>query len=99
MPNKETYTVNSLYSPFFFRGPGSGKLYLMPNWIEVPEGTTMDQVIHVKPEMRKVEVIKQFKSSKGEITYNVTYDGKEYRCDCPGARFRNRVCKHIKQLI
>jgi uncharacterized protein YprB with RNaseH-like and TPR domain len=99
MPKKKTYTIKSPFSPFLFRGPETGKLFIMPNWVEVPEGTTMDQVIHIKPEIMKVEVVKQFKSSKGDVTYNVTFNGKEYRCDCPGARFRNRNCKHIKQVI
>ena len=99
MPKKQIYTVNSLFSPFFFRAPISQQLYLMPGWQEIPEGTTMDQVKHIRPEFRKAKVVKEFKSSKGEVTYHVTFDGKEYRCDCPGARFRNRNCKHIKQLI
>ena len=90
--------------PFLFRSP-SQKLYAMPGWIEVPEGTTQDQLIHVKtPSLLKAEanrpvLVKTFKSSKGDMYYNVYKSGQEYTCDCPGYKFRNRLCKHIKQVI
>lgn len=103
---KKKYYIETHFAcdPFLFRSPVSQKLYAMPGWIEVPEGTKQDQLVHVKPdwliesELNQPKLVKQFKSSKGDMTYNVYLKGKEYTCDCPGYRFRNRNCKHIKQV-
>jgi len=104
MPKKYYIETHFACGPFLFRAPISEKLYAMPGWVEVPEGTTQEQLVHVKPQWlidfhkNKPQLVKQFKSSKGDITYNVTKKGIEYTCDCPGFRFRNRNCKHIKQV-
>jgi hypothetical protein len=103
---KPTYKIKTHFAcgPFLFRSP-SGKLYAMPGWVEVPEGTTEDQLIHVKPESLirtetlKAEVVKVFPSSKGNTEWTVTKQGDVYSCNCPGYQYRNRLCKHIKQVI
>lgn len=93
------YKIESIWEPFIFRTPISNELYIMPGWVKCEEGTTKLNIDWIKPEFKKAKVVKTFKSSKGEVTYHVTFDGKEYSCDCPGARFRNRNCKHIKQIV
>ena len=96
---KTKYTVTGPIHPIIFRAPISGKLYICPDWIEVPEGTTLKDVKWIKPVYNKPELVKKFKSSKGDIYYNVYKTGKDYSCDCPGFKYRNRLCKHIKQVI
>ena len=105
MPKKKYYIeTHFACGPFLFRAPISQKLYAMPGWVNVPEGTTQEQLVHVKPdwliksEMNQPVEVARFKSSKGDMTYIVTKKGIEYTCDCPGFRFRNRNCKHIKQV-
>jgi len=102
----KTYNIPTHFnSVFLLRGPGTGKLYGMPGWVEVPEGTTIEQLILVQPEYVKkaaAEVstlVKEFKASKGDMVWQVSLKGKEYSCNCPGFQFRNRNCKHIKQVL
>ncbi len=102
----KTYNIPTHFnSVFLFRGPATGKLYGMPGWVEVPEGTTVDQLVLVQPEkvIRAKEepliLVKEFKASKGDMVWQVSLKGKEYNCSCPGFQFRNRSCKHIKQVL
>ncbi len=97
--------------PFLFRAPISQKLYGMPGWIELPEGTKVEQLIKVVPEYIKKYrqeipvLIKEFKASKGDMIWQVTKKGDEYICNCTGYQFRrnfqgnSRICKHIKQVL
>jgi len=100
------YYIESPFAcgPHIFRAPISGQLYALPSWTPLPEGTTREQLVHVKPkwliefEANKEVLVQEFKSSKGDITYKVNQRGNKYNCTCPGYKFRNRNCKHIKQV-
>ena len=71
------------------------RTYIMPDWLEVPNGTKLSQVKwSPPPKPKKVEVIqKKVKGSRG-ATYTLTRqpNGK-WMCSCPGYSFR-RFCKH-----
>jgi hypothetical protein len=81
-----------------------GKTYACPGWHEVPEGTTLDEVYErwtqdipkgeIKPEY---QISEEVKSSKGEKTYLVTFNGSAWNCSCVGFGFY-RDCKHIKEI-
>jgi hypothetical protein len=86
-----------------FKSPVDGKHYLTPDWTEVIEGTTINDVIHI-PEV-KVEIPKETdewlfesSSSPGQF-YKVRKIGATYKCNCPGVwRSKDRECKHIKSV-
>jgi len=71
-------------------------------WIEVPEGTTLDelsQYMVYKP--REVVPVAgenswSVKGSKGNI-YTVKLSQGVYSCSCPGYGFR-RKCRHIAEI-
>lgn len=108
----KTYNIPTHFnSVFLLRGPATGKLYGMPGWVEVPEGTTIDQLVLVQPEhiikakSEPVILIKEFKATKSDDIWQVTKKGNEYSCTCTGFAYRrnfqgnNRSCKHIKQVL
>lgn len=100
--NKPTYSVVSQYRPCLVKL--SNTTYIIPNWIPVPDDTELDQLIQVLPDWlakhRKnlPELVAEIKSSKGDMTYKVHRQGNEYTCTCVGFKFKNRNCKHIKQV-
>ena len=90
------------------------KTYVMPGWVEVPQGTTRDQIeitsdlptIKKKNSLESIEVKPKkierlsFKalSSKGDKTYDVTSVNGEWDCTCPARTFFRGPCKHIKKF-
>tara|TARA_R110002167_G_scaffold13168_2_gene55487 strand:- start:12 stop:449 length:438 start_codon:yes stop_codon:yes gene_type:complete len=78
------------------------KTYIMPGWQEVVEGTTLNDVIHIKPKLKKraKPTVRKALSSKGDITYKTKYhpDSGNFSCSCPGVWMSNNNCKHIKKL-
>jgi|TARA_B100000497_G_C7600330_1_gene360751 hypothetical protein len=81
----------------------NGKPYIMPGWQEVVEGTTLNDVIHIKPKVkvsRSKTVEVKTKSSSSDIIYTTKYypDSDKYYCDCPGTWRTRGNCKHIKQM-
>ena len=74
----------------------------MPGWQEVVEGTTLNDVIHIKPKLKKrtKPIVRKALSSKGDITYKTKYhpDSGNFSCSCPGVWMSNNNCKHIKKL-
>ena len=80
----------------------SGKTYIMPGWQEVIEGTTLNDVIHIKPKVKKKAktIVVETLSSKGDITYKTRYypDTGNFTCTCPGTWMSGNNCKHIKKL-
>jgi len=94
------YSVTSIYKPFIFTGPGTGKLYIMPGWLNCDENTTMEDIQWVRPNVNANKFLKKFTSSKNpEIEYTVSKKGNEYICTCPGYLYRNRLCRHIKTFL
>ena len=79
-----------------------GKTYIMPGWQEVIEGTTLDDVIHVKPKVKKKSetIVVETLSSKGDKMYKTRYypDTGNFTCTCPGTWMSGNNCKHIKKL-
>lgn len=84
----------------------NGKKYILPTWKEVHPNTTFDDVVHVKPELKKpVKEEKTFASkSDPTITYKATrttYPSGEVKhyCNCPGKwRAKDGMCKHLKSF-
>ena len=78
--------------------PWVGKTYAISggDWIEVPEGTTRDQIdqwmVYAPERPEAVEAQTwEVEGSKGKI-YTVRFDGR-WSCTCAGFKFR-RECKH-----
>jgi hypothetical protein len=73
--------------------------FVVPAWVEVPKGTTLDQIIwdnkiEIKPNPDLIKVT----GSSGDV-YTIQKIGNKYRCSCPGYfRAKDKICKHIKQL-
>ena len=79
-----------------------GKSYIMPGWQEVIEGTTLNDVIHIKPKVKKKAetIVVETLSSTSDITYKTRYypDTNRFTCTCPGSWRSFGNCKHIKKL-
>ena len=79
-----------------------GKSYIMPGWQEVIEGTTLNDVIHIKPKVKKKSetIVVETPSSRGDIIYKTRYypDTGNFTCTCPGVWMSKNNCKHIKKL-
>ncbi len=79
-----------------------GKTYIMPGWQEAIEGTTLNDVIHIKPKVKKKAetIIVETSSSKGDKMYKTRYypDTGNFTCTCPGVWMSGNNCKHIKKL-
>ena len=79
-----------------------GKTYIMPGWQEVIEGTTLNDVIHIKPKLKKKAetIVVETSSSKGDKMYKTRYypDTGNFTCTCPGVWMSGNNCKHIKKL-
>lgn len=79
------------------------KKAIIPWWVNVPLDTTLDDIIWergdmeiIKPQSNIIEVA----SSSGEGKYQIKKIGDKYQCNCPGYwRSKDRICKHIKQII
>jgi len=89
-------------SPYFgiFTSPLDGKKYLTPDWIEVVEGTTIDDVVYNAPEPKKEkpnEWLFESSSDQGQF-YKVRYNGVKYTCNCPGYWRSRGNCKHVKEI-
>ena len=78
------------------------KTYIMPGWQEVIEGTTLNDVIHIKPKLKKKAetVVVETPSSRGDVMYKTRYypDSDNFTCSCPGVWMSKNNCKHIKKL-
>ena len=75
--------------------------YVVPTWMEVPKGTTLEQIVWKPEKITKIDNpnIIEVKSSSGGV-YQIKKVGNAYQCNCPGFwRSKDRVCKHIKTII
>jgi hypothetical protein len=94
------YVVGGIIPPVLFNFVD--KLAICPWWVNVPLGTTFDDIVWIKddgtqtnPKPNNIEV----KSSDGSSKYIIKKVGDKYHCSCPGYyRAKDRICKHIKQL-
>lgn len=70
------------------------KTVVVPSYMEVPEGTTLDMIHWERPVMPKTS----FKI-KHVGKYIITlYDSGRVTCDCPGYTFRKK-CKHSAEYL
>jgi hypothetical protein len=80
-----------------------GKTYAVGgNWVEIPNGTTRENLhlyaIYERPELPKPMQKYSVKSSNGKSKYIVeVWNDKKITCDCSGYRFRNK-CKHASAV-
>lgn len=71
-------------------------------WVEVPEGTTLDELgAYMTYKPRQLAPVSgenswRVKGSKGNI-YTVKLSDGAYSCSCPGFGFR-RKCRHITEI-
>ena len=99
------YEVKSSLNPAIFKSPTTGKTFIVAGdqpWIEVPEGTTLDEVTWKplqKPQKDPVashEQIFKVEGSKGN-KYTVRHaTNGSWSCECVGYGYR-RKCKHIEK--
>jgi len=85
--------VESVYAPAIFTAPVSGKTYVVPTWLEVPTGTTLNDIDWIRPVMVKPSMITKH---VGKYILNIHSNGK-ITCDCPGYTFRKK-CKHVEAI-
>ena len=94
------YPVEVSMPPALFKSTVSGKTFFVAGkWIEVPEGTTMEDADKFVKYVKRTYDIKEWKihSSSGSSYTVRRIDGKRYTCNCPGFKFRGR-CKHIDKV-
>lgn len=97
--NVHKYRHEHVLPPMLYISHTDNKKYIMPTGIEVHPETTADDIIWIKPKLKKE--IGHVQGSMG--TYKTTYDPNKntYKCTCFGyyrARMKGGVCKHIKAL-
>ena len=78
-----------------------GKTYIVPNWLEVPEGTQLSDIEIERPKIKKPEAttVEEYVtgSSGDEYLVKINDNGKS-ECECWGFRRYRRDCKHIREL-
>ena len=67
---------------------------VVPSWVEVPAGTTLDMIHWERPILVKSEVAQHH---VGKYIIHVHGNGR-VTCECPGYMFRKK-CKHSAQFI
>ena len=95
------YSVEVSMPPAIFKSSISGKTQAVGgSWVEVPEGTTLEDVHKYVTYSRPEYDIKSWKiKSSSGASYTVQrIDGKRYTCNCPGFKFRKR-CKHVEKVM
>ena len=78
-----------------------GKMYIIPQWIEVHPQTTINDVVWIQPKPHIEKIIEKSESTSGMGQYKTTYDPSKgvFKCNCMGYfRAKDRRCKHIKSL-
>ena len=97
--------VKSLLNPAIFKSHASGKTYVVAGsqpWIEVPEGTTLNDVRWTcahKPDKAPIatrEQIFEVDVSKGNKYTVKRAQNDSWSCECVGFSYR-RKCKHIER--
>ena len=72
----------------------SGKTIVMPTWTVVPDGTTLDDIVWIRPVQVKPKVTMKH---VGKYIVNIYEDGR-VTCDCPGFTYRKK-CKHSAEYL
>lgn len=72
----------------------NGRTIVVPAWVEVPAGTTLDMIEWVAPVYTKPKVVTKH---VGKYILQI-YDNGRVTCDCPGFTYRKK-CKHSAEYI
>lgn len=102
------YKVESLIPPRLYLGLDS-KTYIIPQWIEVPDYTSIDEIewilpkSKIEPQITNSTIVATWKPEMGENKYNTRFDERtnKFTCSCPGfwrAKDKEIGCKHIQKL-
>jgi hypothetical protein len=79
------------------------KLAIIPWWVNVPLDTTLNDIVWIREDNESIQMQPEFieiKSSSSNEKYRITKRIDKYHCTCQGYwRSKDRVCKHIKQVI
>jgi len=83
-----------------------GKTYVVggSHWIEVPDDTTLDDIIWIDPMKKEMDRLKALRktyevlSSNQVDKYNVILEPNNNRCNCMGFKF-HRHCKHLTNIL
>jgi hypothetical protein len=94
---KELFKVEGHLTPSIFISSIDGKHYIVPNWIEVPLGTKLDQVVFTKilPNIEQWDVVAQIKAKRGNTMYDILRSGNKIQCSCS----KKKGCAHIKDYF
>jgi hypothetical protein len=98
-----------LFPPNLIVSPRDGKKYIVPGWVLVDIGTSLNDIEWVREKIvtKKTEIETfNFPSSSGsEVYITRKYTNPDnsikYGCNCPGSfRSRDKVkgCKHIQEI-
>jgi metallophosphoesterase superfamily enzyme len=96
--------IGGHFHPTIIISPSSGKTYIVPDWIEVPKGTTINDIMPLwKPTKTSLPGIStnketfMVKSTDGLRTYEVIAQNNFWSCTCPRYGFK-KSCKHINNI-
>jgi hypothetical protein len=99
--------AHSWRGPTIYESHLDGKTYMIcdGNYIEVPKGTTWNQITWFKKPMPgqkneafKIQLDWEVEGSKGK-TYTVKVDDDRWSCSCPAFGWsRGSGCKHISKV-
>jgi hypothetical protein len=99
--------LHPLLPPNLIVSPRDGKKYIVPGWVLVDIGTSLNDIEWVREKIvtKKTEIETfNFPSSSGsEVYITRKYTNPDnsikYGCNCPGVwRSADKKCKHIKSL-
>jgi hypothetical protein len=97
---KKKYKVKGGIIPPVIANIGD-KHFICPWWIEVDSSVTLDDIEWEREVFEtKREEIKKFesKSAPGLFYMVKRTQTNGYECDCPGFKFHNGPCKHVKEV-
>ena len=78
----------------------SNKKYMVPTWQEVHLQTTLDDIDWIKPQSKKLEIVKFEVIGSNGVKYNTIFNPntKKWKCNCMGysrLKDKDKGCKHI----
>ena len=96
--------VHGHFHPSVLISPVDGRTYIVPQWIEVPKGTTIEDVIKIwvptkiiRPGSSMTKEEYKVKSTDGLREYDVVVQNNVWTCTCARYGFK-KSCKHINGI-
>lgn len=96
--DKVIYEIKSHFPVSLFISSIDGKHWVVPNWIELPNGTKFSQIKWIPILYEKFVDLAHVKASRGNTIYVISKKGNEYKCTCSGFKFK-KGCKHVAEYI